>query len=74
MKYWMNAAESECRRHFAVSGGCGGGGLAGEDSHRGEGSGKTSWKKQGWIWFLKIEISWGGITWEIGMGICTDNL
>lgn len=21
MKYWMNAAESECRRHFAVSGG-----------------------------------------------------
>lgn len=56
-----------------MNGGCGGCGLAGEDSHRGEGLGKTSWKKQGWIWFLKIEISWGGITWEIGMGICTDN-
>lgn len=56
-----------------MSWGCGGGGLAGEDSHCGEGSGKTLWKRQGWIWFLKIENSGGGITWEIGMGTCTDN-
>lgn len=39
-------------------GGCGGGGLAGEDSHCGEGGEKTLWKRQGWIWFLKIEDEW----------------